>query len=460
MKKKTRTISGVTPVAVLTKPYPCPGECIFCPNEKGMPKSYLASEPGAQRAVANKFDPYLQVFNRLKALKNIGHPVDKVELIILGGSWSAYPKDYQVWFVKRCFDAMNDFSGSRPTRARPGVSLSRVQRINEKAESRCVGLAVETRPDLITQKEIIRIRKLGATKVQIGIQSLDDKVLKLNKRGHTTKETTEAIGLLRSAGFKIHVHWMPNLYGSSVEKDIKDFQKLFNDKKYKPDELKIYPCSLLKSAELMSYYKKGLWKPYTKKELLRVLAKVFELTPRYCRITRVIRDIPSPEIVVGNKKTNFRQIVEEYLRSKNIKSEDIRAREIRDKRVSFKDLKLNIVKYNTSVSREYFLEYITDKDEIVGFLRLSLSKDTAMIREVHVYGQSMEIGKKREGKAQHVGLGKSLIKKALEIAKENSFRKVLVISSVGTREYYRKLGFKDDGLYQSIHTQGSFDNQF
>ena len=294
--KETRTISGVTPVTVLTKPYPCPGTCIFCPNDIRMPKSYLFDEPGAQRAY-----------------KNIGNPTDKVELIILGGTWTSYPEPYQIWFIKRCFDAMNDFqnngedkpytskldlpySGSKIKDTDSELTYNQLvsqtqlknrrnklleeaewddlfqsQRTNETAKSRCVGLVIETGPDEITKRSAIQLRKLGATKIQIGFQSLNDKVLKLNKRGHDVKTTRETVSILRQTGFKIHAHWMPNLYGSDPDMDIKDFKKMFNDKNFRPDELKIYPCSLIAGTSLMDLYKTFRWKPYTEEELLYVL---------------------------------------------------------------------------------------------------------------------------------------------------------------------------------------------
>lgn len=502
--KETRTISGVTPVTVLTKPFPCPGKCIFCPNDVRMPKSYLSDEPGAQRATRNKFDPYAQTYNRLLAYKAMGHSTDKIELIILGGTWTSYPEPYQIWFVKRCFDAMNDFSQEdhsevyEVTRDIPfeekeledidGANFNKTYNLvvskalipkkqqaqtenanwddlfkaqigNSKAETRCVGLVIETRPDEITDKEVIRIRKLGATKTQIGFQSLNDNVLEKNKRGHDVKTTRNAVKLLRKAGFKIHAHWMPNLYGSNPDLDIKDFEKMFTDGDFMPDELKVYPCSLIASAELMYYYKKGLWKPYSQEELLKVLTAVYKLTPAYCRITRMIRDIGSQDIVTGNKKTNLREIVEKELKKQNAEIKEIRYREIRNNTVSKNDLNLNIIHYETSISYEYFLQYITDDNKIAGFLRLSLPFDAkthfmeelidcAIIREVHIYGSSLEIGNMNTEKAQHHGLGKSLIKKAEEIAKENNFDKLAVISSIGTREYYSKQNYKLSDLYQ------------
>ncbi len=501
--KDIRTLSGVVPITVLTKPFPCPGKCIFCPNDVRMPKSYLSDEPGAQRATRNKFDPYAQTYNRLLAYKSIGHSSDKVELIILGGTWTSYPESYQKWFVKRCFDAMNDFSRNSATEIvqtseklmpfdenslseidgskleytyNQIISLALIpkkeisqkedatweelfnaQQVNQNAETRCIGLVIETRPDEITEYEVIRIRKLGATKVQMGFQSLNDEVLELNKRGHDTQTTRNAVSLLRLAGFKIHAHWMPNLYGSNPDLDITDYEKMFSDPDFKPDEIKVYPCSLISSAELMKYYEKGLWKPYSESELIRVLKSAYMMTPEYCRITRMIRDIGSQDIVVGNKKTNMREIVERELKSEQFIPSEIRSREIRNKSVKLEDLHLKITEYQTSVSNEYFLQYVTHSNEIAGFLRLSLPnkgrfieelKESAMIREVHVYGQSVQIGLIKKGRPQHLGLGKALIKKAEEISKQNGFNKLAVISSIGTREYYAKLGFKLVDLYQ------------
>lgn len=499
--KNTRTISGVTPVTVLTKPFPCPGKCIFCPNDYRMPKSYLSSEPGAQRAFANKFDPYMQTYNRLLAYKNMGHGTDKVELIVLGGTWSAYPKEYQRWFIKRCFDAMNDFDpentvervtlesvmpySEEDLKQNEGlVSYNKVvakamtsrlhasqesstweevevaHNVNETSRIRCVGLVIETRPDEINEEEVINIRRLGATKVQLGVQSLNDKVLSLNKRGHDVAQTALAFKLLRQAGFKIHVHWMPNLYGSNPEMDKKDFVKLFKNPKFRPDELKIYPCSLIESAELFDYYKKGLWQPYTNEQLIDVLSFCLSHVPNYCRVTRVIRDISSEDIVVGNKLTNMRQIVEEAVKKSGGTLDDIRSREVRGRLVESSELKLRTTRYTTTNSTEYFFEYICDDNDIVGFLRLSLPKDivcfiselsgVAIIREIHVYGETVNIGDKEDGKAQHLGLGKSLISEAKKLAKKHGFAELAVISSIGTREYYRKNGFVDGVLYQSL----------
>lgn len=466
--KKVRTWSGVTPVAVLTKPFPCPGNCIYCPNDPLMPKSYLSMEPGAQRAASNKFDPYLQVYNRLVAYQKIGHPTDKVELIVLGGTWSFYPEDYQIWFITRLFKALNDFNPNGDVKYLENKDIQKEKKVswedlkkghhtNEKAKSRCVGLVLETRPDYISEEEIVRLRKLGATKIQIGVQSLDDNVLKMNNRGHGVVETTKAFELLRQAGFKIHAHYMPNLYGSTPEKDIDDYRKLFENENFRPDELKIYPCSLIDNTYLYELYKKGDWRPYTEDELLHVLEKCISFTPRYCRLTRVVRDISSDDIVAGNKKTNFRQIVQRSLEKKGIPIKDIRYREVRNKKVDLEELKIKTENYETGVSTEYFIEYVTSDDKIAGFLRLSMPKkkayirdleDTSIIREVHVYGGAVDIGKEEDGKTQHMGLGSSLIETAERISINEGYKKISVISSIGTREYYRKKGYDLIDIYQ------------
>lgn len=501
--KPVRTLSGVTPVTVLTKPFPCPGQCIFCPNDVRMPKSYLSREPGAQRAAQHAFDPYQQTYSRLGALERMGHSIEKIELIVLGGTWSFHPEGYQYWFVRRCFEAMNDFrSGpscfesnghrvdyqaledridggfeSNPyndivsgflrsvgnsdlvgeSELSSPAELERAHVENEKGSHRCVGLSVETRPDYVTEDELRRMRRLGVTKVQIGIQSLSDDVLAGNKRGHDVETTRRAVRLLRQAGFKIQAHWMPNLYGSSPALDVADFSRLFSDADFRPDELKIYPCSLIESAELMNAYRAGRWRPYTYDELMEVLVACLEMVPSYCRVSRVIRDIPGDDILDGNKITNFRGLAEAELAARGRKCSDIRSREIRSERVREDGLRLEELRYQSAIGEEVFLQFVDDSDRIAGFLRLSLPvdgafldevRDSAMIREVHVYGAAAGLGEKDQQKAQHAGLGRRLIERAAELARSAGFGSLAVISSVGTREYYRRLGFRDGELYQ------------
>ena len=501
--KPIRTASGVAPVTVLTKPFPCPGECIFCPSDVRMPKSYLSDEPGAQRAAQHRFDPYAQSLSRLLAYYNNGHSIDKVELIVLGGTWSHYPADYQIWFIKRCLDALNELprflrgdeparsdarvdfrlvgehvDGRTPThrynaivsdfqRHHPEVEeetaswteLFEAHRKNETAQARCVGMVVETRPDTLDLEEIIRLRRLGATKIQIGYQSLSDDVLRLNHRGHDVAATAQAMRLLRGAGFKIHAHWMPNLYGSSPKRDVEDFERIFSDSNFKPDELKIYPCSLIDSAELMAYYEDGRWRPYDHDELLHVLTECLRRTPEYCRVTRVIRDIPGTDIVDGNRLTNFREVAERSLDDSGIERREIRSREIRQQAMGSDALSTKETSYETSIGREHFLQMVTADDRIAGFLRLSLPKspvpvteiaDSAMIREVHVYGVVVGLGHRRRDRSQHTGLGTQLVQRAADIAREAGYRNLAVISSIGTREYYKRLGFAAGELYQHL----------
>ncbi|HOZ44894.1 MAG TPA: GNAT family N-acetyltransferase, partial [Candidatus Dojkabacteria bacterium] len=332
---------------------------------------------------------------------------------------------------------------------------------NEKAYCRNVGLVLETRPDFLSNGELIYLRRLGATKIQIGIQSLSEKVLRENETGRSVEDTKRAFELLRLFGFKIHGHWMPNLYLSTEKEDIRGYKELFTTP-YHPDEMKIYPTSVIPNTELFDLYKKGKYKPYTEETLVKVVGECIASTPRYCRLSRVIRDIPSQEIVAGNKRTNLRQIVEEYLRKKGIEPEDIRSREIKGEDVRREDIVLEKIEYNTSTSREVFLSYkVKAEDKICGFLRLSLPKksiskkhplkelrNSSIIREVHVYGKVVGIDKdSKEGEAQHMGLGKELVSLAENISKKKGFKKISVISAIGTREYYKKLGYKRDDLY-------------
>jgi len=453
--KPIRTLSGVATITVLTKPAPCPGECIFCPTEENMPQSYLSDEPGARRGVENNFDPYSQVASRLKGLHEVGHPTDKIELLILGGSWTAYAKDYQEWFVRRCLEAMNE---ENPEDNAPEGGLLGVQIRNTMAQHRNVGMVIETRPDLVNREELVFYRKLGVTKLQIGVQSLDDSILVLNKRGHTVQEMVAAIQMIRLAGFKIVAHWMPNLLGATPQSDRLDYARLWRDGSVQPDELKIYPCQLLKQAELYEYWKRGEYKPYTEDELTELLVDIKPTTPRYCRINRVIRDIPSNHVVEGNRNTSLRQDLAARMQAKGQKCQCIRCREVRSKDMDVETLEMHDLVYDTGQTVEHFISFDTVTDELAGFLRLSLPKannplsiteldGAAMIREVHVFGQSLEIGADIKGAAQHLGLGKKLIEQASLISLQAKFTHLAVISAIGTREYYRKRGFTEGELY-------------
>lgn len=446
--KPMRTLSGVTVVTVLTKPYPCPGKCVFCPTDLRMPKSYLPDEPGAMRALQHEFDPYEQVINRLAALEAVGHPTDKIELLILGGTWSSYTRDYQQWFITRLFDALS---------GREFETLAAAQAFNETAEHRNVGLVIETRPDHVNPEEIAWLRGLGVTKVQMGAQSFDDRVLEMNKRGHDAAETLAATSLLRAAGFKVVLHWMPNLLGATPDSDRSDFVKFWDS--YCPDEIKIYPTQLLENTELYEYWQRGEYQPYETDELVELLADIKTSIPEYCRVNRVIRDIPSTNVVEGNKRTSLRMDVHERLRATGRECRCVRCREVRGRPVDPEDLRLDDRVYPAGGAEEHFLSFVTPGDKLVGFLRLSLPGadspatgladlgGAALIREVHVYGQSLEVGEDQQGAAQHIGLGTALLERAEALARAAGFARMAVIAAVGTRRYYAGRGFEMGDLY-------------
>lgn len=469
-KRAVRTLSGVAVISVLTKPQACPGNCLFCPTEKAMPKSYLSNEPAVMRAILNDFDPFRQVSMRLKALQANGHATDKIELIVMGGTWSSHSPQYQAWFIKRCFEALN---------GRAATSLSTAQKKNETAKHRCIGLTLETRPDYITPAEIKRLRNFGCTRVELGIQHTDDRILKLNRRGHTAAQSIAAIKLLKDAGFKINLHLMPNLYGSTPAKDLAMFKKIYTDGDYMPDMVKIYPCVVNEYADLYKLYKQKKYKPYTDKQLLDLLVKIKKITPPWVRITRLIRDIPEESIVAGNKITNLRQLLQEQAKRDGWECQCIRCREAghqpsrfpfrhsgldpesqvlsQDSCLHRNDMELKIRQYQASGGTEYFLSFESPNEKILyAFLRLRLPgqagkailpelKGAALIRELHTYGQLAELGE--TGEVQHLGLGKKLLAEAEKIARQAGFPKIAVISGIGVREYYKKSGYSPAETY-------------
>ncbi len=513
--KPVRSKSGIAPLSLLTKPFPCPGRCVFCPNDVRMPKSYLSMEPGAQRATRNAFDPFAQTWNRLLAFHRNGHPIDKIELIVMGGTFTAYPREYQLWFVKRTFDALNEFDPAAgpvdapefahdfkdceiaPTphdspvaqnsydatvrdhleKKHAGRLLADAERstiedlrashaTNERARARCVGLSIETRPDRIDAEEIAHLRRLGVTKVQLGYQSLDDSILARNRRGCDVAASRAATALLRRAGFKVQAHWMPNLLGATPASDREDFLRLFSDPDLRPDELKIYPCALIESAELMRHHESGAWQAYGHDELVDLLVHALTATPRYCRVSRVIRDIPSHDIVVGNKQSNLREVATREATRRGERIVDIRARQIARLVNQDEPIRFYALEYELNGGTEVFLEASTERDELLGFLRLHLPRNpetlaeltdlrgAALIREVHVYGQVVAIGlasDDADGFAQHRGIGRELIRRAETRAQEAAFSRIAVISAVGTRDYYRRLGYVDGDLYLVKH---------
>jgi len=448
-----RSLSGIVNVSVLTKPYPCPGKCIYCPIEKGIPKSYLSGEPAVERAKRLNYDPYLQVKKRIEMLENEGHPTDKIELRTVGGTWSFYPKKYQTWFVKRCFDACNQ---------KMSKNLKEAQRLNEKVKHRIVGLSIETRPDFITLPEIKWLRKLGVTMVELGVQSIYDNVLKLNLRGHGIKETILATKLLKDAGFKVCYQMMPNLPGSDLEMDEKMFEELFSNPNFQPDLLKIYPTALLKEAPLYQWWKTGKYKPYTNSQLINLIKSIKKKIPYYVRIQRIARDIPSQRIVAGPAKiSNLRQVIAKGSKKEGWKCHCIRCREVR-KNYDFKEkLYLYRQDYEASGGKEIFLSFENrNRTKLYSLLRLrTTSQNKAIIREIHTYGPLVPIAEKNLA-PQHRGLGKKIIREAEKIAKKDynppttsshlpkgkrapfGLNKIAVISAVGTRDYFRKLGYK------------------
>ena len=525
--KPRRTASGVATITVITRPHTCSSNCIYCPCDLRMPKSYLANEPACQRAELTFFDPYVQVAARLQALHQMGHSTDKVELIVLGGTWSDYPEGYQYWFIKELFRALNEWPNS-PSHiqerldwytsfglqnteealssfvaeqqktifedtatynqafhklydtSRPHQSawsqmqstydeLVEQQHVNETAAARVVGLVIETRPDTITPDNLRMFRQLGCTKIQIGIQSTRQEILDANKRQMSAAQIKRAFSLIRLYGFKIHSHLMVNLLGATPEADKQDFKTFVTDPGFLPDEIKLYPCALVSGTQLVRKYREGAWQPYAKDELVDVLVQDVLNTPPYVRISRMIRDISATDILVGNKHTNLRQMVEQELAAKDVarRVQEIRFREINQQQVRAAELTLQDFTYTTAVSDEHFLQWVTADNKIAGFCRLSLphwDKLTsgacdvsanellvqpcqAMIRELHVYGQALSLGS--EGmSAQHQGLGQKLLAKASSIAAEAGYTSLNVISSIGTRAYYRAQGFTDAGLYQ------------
>ena len=525
--KPRRTASGVATITVITRPHTCSSNCIYCPCDLRMPKSYLANEPACQRAELTFFDPYVQVAARLQALYQMGHSTDKVELIVLGGTWSDYPEGYQYWFIKELFRALNEWPNS-PSRIQERLNwytsfglqnseealssfvaeqqaavfddtatynqafhklydtsqphqnawsqmqstydeLVKQQHVNETAAARVVGLVIETRPDTITPDNLRMFRQLGCTKIQIGIQSTRQKILDANQRQMSVAQIKRAFSLIRLYGFKIHSHLMVNLLGATPEADKQDFKTFVTDPGFLPDEIKLYPCALVSGTQLVQKYREGAWQPYAKDELVDVLVQDVLATPSYVRISRMIRDISATDILVGNKHTNLRQMVEQKLATEDVANhvQEIRFREINQQQVSAAELTLQDFVYATAVSDEHFLQWVTADNKIAGFCRLSLphwdkliagacdvtanellvQPGQAMIRELHVYGQALSLGS--EGmSAQHQGLGQKLLTKASSIAAEAGYTSLNVISSIGTRAYYRAQGFTDAGLYQ------------
>lgn len=436
IRKPTKTLSGVTPVAVMLPPRKCNhGGCVYCPSLSSVPQSYTPKSPVVMRAERLDYDPYKQVQERIKAFKIMNHPIDKIELIIMGGTFLQYPRQFQFDFIRRCYDGMNGKSSK---------TLEQAKNFNESAKSRCVALCVETRPDCCV-KYIRRMREFGVTRVELGVQIIDDKIYELINRGHKVEDVINATLALKDAGFKIGYHIMPGLPGSNLKKDLRLFKKLFSDNRFRPDQLKIYPCQVLKSSELEKIYWKKNYQPYTLYQIKEILVAMLREVPRYCRVMRVMREIPPSYLVAGTIRIDLRRDIEAELRKRGVKLNEIRYREIgfamcEGHKINL-DLKIKITNYKSSGGKEYFLEVVNKDNILFGLLRLRISHSKGIVRELHVYGNAVELGKKSKG-VQHKGLGKWLLDEAEKIAKRKGVKELKVISGVGVREYYRKLGYK------------------
>ncbi len=493
--KPARTLSGVSPVAVMTKPIRCPhGKCAYCPGGVRsvfgtVPQSYTGREPATRRAIRNLYDPYLQVFNRLEQYICLGHMPQKVDLIVMGGTFPSFPKKYQREFITYCFKAMNDFSklffkknqfdiarfkeffelpGDIHSKERieriqkkllklkksSQTTLEQEQKRNEKSNIKCIGLTIETRPDYGKLEQGNWMLKLGCTKVELGIQSVYDDVLKKIERGHSVKDSIESIRILKDLGFKLNFHMMPGLPGVNMQRDLEGLKELFKNPDFRPDMLKLYPCMVVKGTKLYDLWKKNKYKPLTTKQAAELIMEFKKSVPEYCRIMRVQRDIPTYATEAGVDRTNLRQYIEELMKKKKIKCRCIRCREPRGRNISNK-IKILAGYYEASEGMEFFISAEDVKNDILlGFCRLrfpsqslreEITNKTALIRELHVYGQLAEIGKK--GIVQHKGIGKKLLKKAEKIAKIYYKNKIVVIAGIGAREYFRKLGYRREGPY-------------
>jgi elongator complex protein 3 len=445
--RKVRTLSGVAPFAVMMKPFPCPGNCIYCVQEKGMPKSYMSDEPAAARAKQLEFSAKKQIEARIKQFIKTGHEPEKLEIIIIGGTFSAYPKDYKYDFIKEIFDTVNGTTSK---------DLEDAQKQNEAAKYRIVGLSVETRPDWVTEEEIIFLRKAGVTRIQLGVQAFDNDILKKINRGHSLDEVSRATQLLRDAGFKINYHFMPNLPGSTPKKDLKMAKIMFEDERFKPDTLKIYPCIVLPNTPLEILWKNGTYQSYDDKTLTNLIINIKKIVPYFCRIDRLVRDITKNWNVSGTQKTNMRQLVQDIMKKNNITCNCIRCREIKNEVDSKNTPVLNTHSYIANAGVEHFISFDSE-NKLYGMLRLrfpsknkslfKILENSALIREVHVFGQQLGIAKESESAVQHQKYGKRLIQKAEELALSNGYKKMAIISAVGTRQYYQKLGYHLEETY-------------
>ncbi|AXV37044.1 MAG: tRNA uridine(34) 5-carboxymethylaminomethyl modification radical SAM/GNAT enzyme Elp3 [Methanobacterium sp. BRmetb2] len=481
-KKPTRTLSGVAIVAVMCQPTECPhGRCLYCPESEKAPPSYTGEEPAALRARMYDFHPYKQVYNRLQQLESIGHPLDKVELIIMGGTFPAHFLCYQEWFVTKCLQAMVDFGVKKPsinvsndTKESPNslsdfytefTYLADIQKANEKSLIRNVGMTFETRPDFCKVQDVDRMLKMGVTRVELGVQTIYNFIYQRVKRGHDINDVVESSRILRDSGIKVAMHLMPGLF-SDFDRDMRIFKRIFSDPKFKPDMLKIYPCLVTKGSKLYEMWKKGEYSPYTTEEAVDLIVEIKKILPKWVRTMRIQRDIPSPLIEAGVKKSNLGELVYNKIQEHGISCKCIRCREVGHKAIhgtipQIEHVKIVKEEYKAGEGREIFLSFEDIKSNIlIGFLRLRIPSDkahrreiddkTALVRELHVYGPMIPLGKKVEDMWQHKGFGEELLAEAERISLESfDKKKILINSGIGVRNYYRKFGYELKGPYMS-----------
>jgi len=462
-RKVTRTISGVTVIAVMTKPYPCPQPepCAYCPGGPpfGVPQSYTGFEPAAMRGLQNEFDPYLQVKSRIEQLQAIGHNVDKIELIIMGGTFPAAPLDYQTWFIQHCLDAITDEKSGSLGEAKKNAESSRV---------RNVGITVETRPDWAKETHVNHMLNMGVTRVELGVQNPSDEIYRLVGRKHTVKDVIEATRIMKDAGLKIVYHLMPGLLGSSIEEDLEAFKEIFTNPCFKPDMIKIYPCLVLKGTKAYKWYLEGLYKPYTNDEAANLIVEIKKIVPSWMRIMRVQRDIPAPLIVAGVNRSNLRQLVQKKLEEQGMRCRCIRCREVGHRflidkiKPDLEKLEILTARYVASEGEEIFISVEdVENDILIGYLRLRVPSEKtyrpevktiqcSIVRELHVYGALVPVGKHLAKAWQHKGYGGILLNEAERVSKHDyDLRKMLVISALGTKQYYMRFGYQYEGLYMS-----------
>jgi elongator complex protein 3 len=456
IRKPVKTASGVAVIALMPKPYACPhGRCTYCPGgiEYNSPNSYTGREPSTQNAIENNYEPKKQILDKLGKLQAYGHDGAKLEIVIVGGTFLFMPQDYQRDFIKSCYDAINGFDSP---------DLESAKKNNELAKIRSVGFTIETKPDYCKKQHVDWMLDYGVTRVEIGVQSLHEQVYEIVNRGHNLQDVIESFQISKDAGYKIVAHMMPGLPTMTPEKDISDFGKLFDDPAFRPDMLKIYPTLVLEGTPLYQSYKDGKYTAYSDQDMIKVLTEIKKTIPRWVRIMRMQREISSDQIIAGPKLGNLRQIVQANLKKENLSCKCIRCREagLSEDTINVEDIKLNREDYDSSGGQEVFLSYDDSYDKIFGFLRLrkpsslahrkEVTQNTCIVRELHVFGKSLKLGERDNDSIQHLGLGKNLMLQAEKIAKEElDAKKLLVISAVGTREYYKKIGYSILGPYMS-----------